>query len=324
MSDYTALDRAALSVEGPSAGSREARGSLALKALAALNAAGVVLALFSPLTPVATLLVLLFNVGAAVLVVLYLVVAIGLDRNRPWAVAALRPLLLLVAVVGGCTLVAGLIGGRIRIPFDVALAVWALLGPSDVKPAPRQSARSVGLVVMAVPMLALMLFALPLGSWGGQLDVHEADLQAALAVDCGPSGGGIPAEVTLHYDWSWRSAALLPSGTDIVVVGWTGADANGHPLYTIGDIPPNETGIYPALAGYPSTDMANAIAKETTASFRWAIVVEEQQLQPARIDLTLNRAPHLTLSGPQSMVVTASYIHDGVWRHDAQKVTCNW
>jgi hypothetical protein len=323
MTDFSALDRAALSVEGPSSGSREARGSIALKVLAALNIVGVLIAFFPGSTPVATLLVFLFNLGAASLAVVYLVVAFNLDRNKPWAAATLPLLLVLIAVAGAYGLYTGLTGGRFRIPFDIVLAVWALLARSDVKPAPRQSAGSVGLVVATVPMLALMLFAVPLGGWGGQLDVHEPDLQGALAVDCGASGSGVPAEVDLHYDWSWRSSALLPSGTDIVVIGWTGADADGHPLYTIGDIPPDGTGVFPGLAGYPSTDMANVIARETTGSFRWAIFVDQQQLQPARIELTLRRARD-SPPGPQPLVITATYIHDGLWRHDAAKVTCSW
>jgi hypothetical protein len=328
MSDFAALDRAALSVEGPSAGSREARGSLALKALAALNVIGVLIAFFPGTTPVATLLVVLFNLGAAALAVVYLVVAFNLDRNRPWAAAALRPLLVLIVVAGAYSLYTGFTGGKFRMPFDVVLAGWALFGRSDVKPAPNQTPRSVALVAGAVPLLALMLFALPLGGWGGQLDVHEPDLDAALAVQCGTGSGvtsasGVPAEIGLHYNWSWRSTGVLPSGTDIVVIGWTGADADGHPLYTIGDIPGDGTGIFPGLAGYPSTDMANDIAHETNGSFRWAIVVDQQQLQPAEIDLKLRRARE-SPPGPQPLVITATYIHAGLWRHGAPSVTCSW
>ena len=257
MSDFAALDRAAHSVEGPSAGSREARGSLALKALAALNMAGVILALFSPKTPVAMLLVLLFNVGAAFLAVAYLGVAIGLDRNRSWAIAALRPLLVLVVAVGSCTLVAGLVGGRIRIPFDVAIAVWALLAPTDVKPFPRLSLRSIGLVAVTVPLFSLMLFAQPLGDWGGSLDVHEPDLQATLQVDCGTAGSGsagssLPPTIALRYDWSWTSGTVLPSGTDIIVIGWTGTDADGHPLYVVKTIPDTGPGCIPASPAIPA------------------------------------------------------------------------
>lgn len=327
MTDFATLDRTAL-VEGPSEGSREARGSLALKALAALNMAGVVLALFSPKTPVATLIVLLFNVGAAFLALVYFAVAIGLDRNRSWAIAALRPLLILVAAVGCCTLVAGFAGGRIRIPFDVAIALWALLAPTDVKPFPKLSPRSVGLVAATVPLFSLMLFAEPLGGWGGALDVHQPDLQASLQVDCpapgsGSAGSSLPATIALRYDWSWGSATMLPSGTDIVVLGWSGADAGGHPLYVVKDIPAAGGGVYAGLTGYPSTEMADVIARESGGSFRWAIPLDEQQLAPGRIDLTLRLARDAP-QGPQPLVVTATYIHDGIWRADAPKITCSW
>ena len=328
MTDFATLDRTALSVEGPSEGSREARGSLGLKALAALNMAGVVLALFSPKTPVATLLVLLFNVGAAFLAFVYLVVAVGLDRNRSWAIAALRPLLILVAAVGCCTLVAGFAGGRIRIPFDVAVAVWVLLAPTDVKPFPKLSPRSLGLVAATLPLFSLMLFAQPLGDWGGTLDVHQPDLQGRLQVECGAAGSGsagssLPATITLRYDWSWKSTTMLPSGTDIVVVGWTGADADGHPLYVVKTIPDPGAGVHAGLTGYPSTVMADAIARESGGSFRWAMPLDEQHLAPGRIDLTLRLARDAP-QGPQPLVVTATYVHDGIWRADAAKVTCSW
>jgi len=323
MSDFSALDRAALSIEGPSSASREGRGSLALKALAALNIAGVVLALFAPLTPVSTLLTLLFNLGAAVLAIVYLVVAIGLDRNRPWAVAALRPLLALVAVAGVCTLIAGFAEGRIRLPFDVLLAVWPLLRRTDFTPFPKLSMRSIGLVAATVPLFSLMLFSDSLGGWGGAFDVHQPDLQAAAQVDCGAAGAGPPATITIRYDWSWTSATVLPSGTDIVVIGWTGTDADGHPLYVVKEIPDEATGIHAGLAGYPSTAMADVIAHETGGSFRWALPLDEQQLRPGQIQLTL-RLAHAAPSGPQPLVVSATYIHEGLWRADAAHITCSW
>ncbi|HEY4228447.1 MAG TPA: hypothetical protein VGM49_08910 [Candidatus Limnocylindrales bacterium] len=323
MTDFAALDRAALAAEGPSSGSMEARASLALKILATLNLAGVLIAFFPGTTPVAALLVVLFNVGAAGLAVLYVFEAIGLDRNRDWAIAALRPLLILIIVAGVYGFVASVVSGKVRLPFDVVLATWALLGRRDAKGATRQSSRSFAVVGESVPLLAMLVFALPLGGWGGALDVHEADLQPALAVDCGSAGAGLPATISLRYDWSWSSSALLPSGTDIVVVGWNGTDADGHPLYTIGDIPDDATGIFPGLAGYPSTVMADAIAHETAASFRWAIQLDQQRLRPSRIDLDLRRA-RVAPTGAQPLVITASYIHSGIWRHDVIPITCTW
>jgi len=323
MTDFAALDRAALATEGPSSGSMEGRASLALKILATLNLAGVLIAFFPGTTPVAALLVVLFNVAAAGLAVLYVVESIGLDRNRDWAIAALRPLLVLVIVAGVYGFISSIVSGRIRLPFDVVLATWALLGPRDGKGSTKQSPRSVAVIGTSVPLLAMLVFALPLGGWGGQLDVHEADLQPQLAVDCGAPGSGPPATISLRYDWSWRSSGLLPSGTDIVVIGWNGADRDGHPLYTIGDIPDDAPGIFPGLAGYPSTVMADAIAHETAASFRWAIQLDQQRLQPSTIVLGLRRAREAP-SGPQPLEITASYIHSGLWRHDVTPITCTW
>jgi hypothetical protein len=323
MSDFAVLDRAALGTEGPSDGTREARGSLALKGLAILNVGGVILALFQGTTPVATLLVALFNLGAALLVAVYVVEAFALDRNRPWAIAALRPLLVLIAITGTYTFVTGVAAGRNRIPFDVVLAVWALFGPSDARWAPRATSRTIGLIVGAVPMLALMAFAAPLGAWGGALDVHEENLVGAVAADCPVAGAGPPDVITVHFDWSWRSSVLLPSGNDVVVIVWTGVDSDGHPLYTIEDIPSAAAGINAGFAGYPSTEMADAIAHETAASFRWQVQLDRQQLMPSRVELVLRRVRQ-SPPGPNPLVITATYVHAGLWRHDAPKVTCSW
>ena len=322
MTDFAA-HRLALAEEGPSPGSREWRGSLALKGLALLNGAGVILALFSPLTPVPTLLTLLFNLGAALLTVVYIAVAFSLDHNRPWAVSALRPILILVALAGVGTVIADAAEGHIRLPFDVVLAAWPLFRPSDVHPFPKVVPRSIGIVVATVPMFALMLFAHPLGDWGGALDVHQADLQASLTVDCPAPGSGPPANLTITYDWSWKSGTILPSGTDIIVTGWTGTDSGGHPLYVVDSIPDDGTGIHAGLAGYPSTDLANVIARETGGSFRWAMPLDEQQLAAGHIELTLRRA-QAAPQGPQPLVVSMTYVHEGVWREDAPKVTCSW
>jgi hypothetical protein len=207
----------------------------------------------------------------------------------------------------------------------VVLAIWALFGPSDARWVPRATRRTIGLVVGAVPMLALMAFAAPLGAWGGALDVHEENLVGAVAADCPATatGSGLPDVITVHYDWSWRSSVLLPSGNDVVVIGWTGADSDGHPLYTIEDIPSAAAGINAGFAGDPSTEMADAIAHETAASFRWQVQLDRQQLLPSRVELVLRRV-RPSPPGPNPLVISATYIHAGLWRHDAPKVTCSW
>jgi len=323
MTQSADIVRPAIETEGPRSGSLEARASLALKILAALGVFGVVLAMFPGTVPVSTLLAVMVNGAAAALAAVYVAEAVGLDRRRPWAVAAARPLLVVIAASGLYSALVASGEGRIRVPFDVGLAIWAWLGAPDATPIASQERRSVSSVGAAVAFVALMSFGQQLFGWGGLLDVHEPDLRASIAADCGAPGAGPPETITFAYDWAWRSGGLLPSGTDIVVVGWTGADAEGHPLYVIAEIPESGPGISPAFGGYPSTPMAGQVAKESTASFRWGIDLSRQELKPGRIALQLMRAREIP-PGPNALTITATYVHLGLWRHDAPRVICSW
>ena len=323
MTDFETIRRTAFEIEGPREGSLEGRASVALKILAVLGFSGVVLAMFPAKTPVATLLTVAFNIAAAALASILLGVAVGLDRRRPWAAAVARPLLVLLIVFGVATMAVAWSEGLIRIPFDVGLAAWALLGPADVTPVARQERRSVALAGAALLALAVMLSSKQLFSWGGVFDVHEPDLRVALAADCTTAGTSLPGRITLTYEWSWTSTAPLPSGTDIVVIGWTGADALGRPLYVIDSIPDSGTGVYSGRTGYPSTPMADEVARESQGSFRWALPLDEQQFAPGRIELLLRLARDAP-EGPAPLTITATYVHLGIWRHAAATVTCAW
>ncbi|MBI2780371.1 MAG: hypothetical protein HYX55_01075 [Chloroflexi bacterium] len=321
-SDFARARRIA-ELEGLNPGSLEARASIGLKILAVMNIGGVVLAMFPGVAQVSTLFVVTFNTAGGLLAVVYLAGAFGLDRRRPWAIAAVRPLLGVIAVAGTLQVLAWFTDGRIRIPFDVAIAGWAFLGPANARPIAGQQARSIAAVGTSAALAAVMVFGPQLFGWGGLVDVHPPDLSAAVTADCGDPAAGPPQHMTLGYDWSWRSAALLPNGADIVVLGWTGADPQGRPLYLIDTIPGSASGVYSGLAGYPSTDMATAIGKESEGSFRWAIELGEQKFAPGHIELQLVR-PREAPAGRSSVKITASYIHLGLWRKDAATVTCSW
>ena len=321
-SDFAKARRIA-ELEGLHPGSLEARASIGLKILAVFNIGGVVLAMFPGVAQVSTLFVVTFNFAGGVLAIVYLATAFALDRRVPWAVAAVRPLLVVIAVAGTLQALAWFTDGRIRIPFDVAIAVWALLGPPNARPIASTQARSVMTVGMSAALAAVMIFGPQLFGWGGLVDVHDPDLTAAVTVNCGAAGAGPPEHMTLVYDWSWRSAAVLPNGADIVVLGWTGADPQGRPLYLIDQIPGSSSGVYSGLAGYPSTDMATEVGKESEGSFRWAIELGEQKFAPGHLELQLVR-PREAPAGSSSVKVTATYVHLGLWRKDAPTVTCSW
>ena len=220
MTNVPSRMRAEVEIERPAAGSLEARASLALKLLAAINAVGVILAMFSPLVPVSNLFAVAFGAAGAGLAVLYVVVARALDRRRPWAVTAVRPLLVCLVVSGGYSVLVTAFGwGTSRVPFEGILAVWALLGRRDATLSGGEGRKAVALVLGAVALLATMAFAQPIFGWGGFVDVHERDLDATLTVECGDAGAGMPDGIVIRYDWSWRYQSPYPNERDIIVIG---------------------------------------------------------------------------------------------------------
>ncbi len=317
--------RPPLEVEGPDTSTLEGRASLGLKALAALNAFGVILAFFPPPVPPARLLGVTFNMASALLVVLMLVEARGIDRLRPWAIAAVRPFLLVLGAAGAYTFVVAVLDGRFRIPLDVGIAIWALLAAPHVSPRPRLEARSLGLVTSAVGLSAVMLFSLPLFDWGGTFDVKPSDLRTSVSVDCGTAtpDGLVPETITITYDWSWTSGSPLPDGLDAFVLGWTGDDAEGRPLYLIGRTPDTLPGVYSGRAGVPSRQMKERVAEESRGSWNWGIELDERGHAAGQLVIQLDRAQTST-PDPQPLVVKATYIHLGVWRQDVEPVTCAW
>jgi hypothetical protein len=234
-----------IEIEGPDQGSLEGRASLGLKALAALNGFGVILAFFPPPVPPARLLTVSFNLASLLLVVLMLVEARGLDRLRPWAIAAVRPFLVVIGLAGLYVFVTSILAGKVRIPLDVGVAVWALLAGPHVTPRPGLGAKSLALSSAAFGLSALMLFSQPLFDWGGVVDVKAPDLRTSMSVDCGTAApdGTVPEVIKITYDWSWTSSSPLPDGLDAFVVGWTGDDGEGRPLYLLGVTPDTEPGV---------------------------------------------------------------------------------
>jgi hypothetical protein len=265
----------------------------------------------------------MFNLAAGALAVIYVLEARGLDRRRPWAIALVRPLLLLIAAIGAYSIVVAFGSGRTLLPFDLGLAAWAWLGPRDLAEHARWDRRTIAGLGAAVPLTLSMAFGSQLFAWGGAFDVHEPDLRASLHVDCGPPGSGPPSSIAMSYDWAWTSTSPLPSGLDIVVVGWTGVDEQGRPLYVLDETPEPGGGIHPGLRDYPSLAMADDVAKESRGSWQWGIQLSEQRLAPARFEAQLLRT-HDVGPGQKTLVVKASYVHLGQWRHDATAVTCTW
>lgn len=317
------LDRTDPDLLKPPSGSFEARASLVFRFLAFLAIGGTVLAQFPPAVLVSNLQSTAFSLFSLVLGVLYIAEWRGIDRRRPWAIAALRPLLIVAGLAGIGIVLVGAAEGHIRLPFEAVAVLWVWLAPRAYPSVPRLGSRGASLAFATAALLALILAARPLFGWGGAFDVHAADLVATVTVDCGAPGAGPPATIRLTYDWSWTSSSPLANGVDVVVLGWTGADTTGRPLYVLDNLVSSGTGVYPGLGGYPSLEMADQIGAESRGSFRWGIKLPEQQYGPGRIVVDLRRAVTAP-SQPEPLVIKGTYVHLGVWRHDGAAATCSW
>jgi hypothetical protein len=320
----------------------EHRAMLAFRALAAIYVVGIVLAFFPEPDTISLLLALTFNAAALVLAITYYVIQRGLRYLQPWAVAVARPVLILIILEDLAVLVMSVAEGRIRLPIATVIAGWALLGRAGVKPIPWPRVFSWVVLGLAAPMLAVLVFARPLFGWGGVLDVQQRDLVARVTASCAATGdtaggttagganaGGAaatagvpPSTIRLTYDWAWRKGTPVPSGLDVVVIGWTGDDAQGRPLYLLGPSLPTPAGIYDGRRRFPSLEMGNAVAAQSRGSWQWGIELDEFGIQPGRIEVDLQRAREAT-PGSQPLRIMVSYVHLGLWHVD-EPVTCSW
>ena len=323
MTAWAGSDGSGAEMEGPRPGSLESRASLALKILAGVNAAGIILAIIPGTIPSSELQAVAFHVASGALAVLYVVVAWALDRRQHWAVSAIRPLLLLLLVWGAYTFVSALAVGALRIPFTAFAASWALFGPADRKPLPKLSGRGGAVLVASAALIAMVLAGPRVFGWGGFFDVHERDLSASLVVDCGTPGAALPERIAIAYTWSWSGSTLLANEDDAVVIGWDGDDAGGHPLYVLDDTPEAGDGISLGTAGGVSATMLDEAAGHWRGSLHWVIDLSVRGIRPGRVELVLRRAAEQPPE-PEPLTVGASYIHVGVWRNDASAVTCSW
>lgn len=308
----------------------EHRAMVAFRALAAIYLGGIILALFPEPRTVSLLLILAFNGAALILALLYLLIARGLHTLQRWAVSIARPVLIMVIVEDLASIAGGLMEARLRgLPVATVLAGWALLGPAGVRPVPWPRVFGGTVLALVAPMLAALVFTHQVFGWGGALDVRPSDITPSVVASCGPPGGnpGVapgdpPDQIHVTYDWSWKKSSPVPSGLDIVVIGWTGEDAQGRPLYLFGRGGQTGPGIHDGRRAYPSLEMGNAIAAESGGSRQWGIELDEQGLKPGRIEVDLDRAREVS-PGSEPLRLMISYVHLGLWRVDVA-LTCEW
>jgi hypothetical protein len=307
----------------PAQASLEERASLALKILAVLNAGGILLAAIPALVESSALQGVVFNVASGALALLYVLVARGLDRGRPWAVSTIRPLLWLMAVWGAFTFTSAFIGGAFRIPLPLLAAGYALIFSANRWRLTRLTIGGGAIMAMTAALIVMELVSQPLFSWGGYFDVHEPDLNASLTVDCGTNGAGLPQNITVSYEWSWSLTTLLPNGEDQLMIGWNGDGVDGHPLYVIAALPDTASGIKLGVSNGVSRDMARAAAAQWRGTYMWRLDLGTLDYRTERIELVLVRTTAQP-SQPAHLDVGASYVHLGVWQSNAPTVTCSW
>jgi len=297
------------------------RASLTLKVLAVIYVLGIIFAGLPGAVPTSLFETVAFNLFAAALAVLYVLVARALDQGRPWAVSAIRPLLWLLVVWGAYTFVSLLLAGKFRIPTTMLVAGLALFMPADDWPAMRLSVRGGGVFVMVAALCGLQTASPSLLGWGGYFDVHESDLNAALVVDCGTAGP--PEQLVISYEWSWSRTTLLPNDEDQIVIGWNGDGADGRPMYVAIDLPDQSDGVYLGVSSGASGPMASQVAATWRGVFMMRLDLHKLEIRPGRIEAVLVRTAAQP-SEQQRLTLGAAYIHSGVWRKDVPTVTCSW
>lgn len=153
--------------------------------------------------------------GPIVLMLVMFAAAFGLAQRAVWAIAAMTPLLYLLAVSGVISFVLALTRSTFEIPLGLILAIWALRAP------PARATGSVGAVAAAVVAVAVTaaLWVLPaevLLRPGGPLIVDATALQPSLEVICTPSVGVDPSTVQVRYDWRWLRGEPWSGGHDVI------------------------------------------------------------------------------------------------------------
>lgn len=312
---------------GPTPGARprrtlEERGRLTLLLIAGfIGVIGIVVSAYGTGTPQTTtgLVRLGLVVTVALVVVVYVIEARGLSALRPWAVAAIRPILLVEILLDLIDVAMGLGQGRLNVPVVTVLAIWALRGRPAVVPVPRLDRRGAAMVVGTIVVAGAVIGVDPVLRPGGLLDVGQDSLTTSLSIDC-PGGRLPPGDLTVTYRWNWAHAALIADGDDAIVIRWSGQDENGQDPYVVKDMPVTSTGVYPGWSDEMSTGLVQDLANEVPGASNWGIELAEQGYAPGEVRVVLQRASSTPSDGP--VTVDATYIHEGVWRTVPTELSC--
>ena len=286
-----------------------------------MYAAGIIFAGIPGAVPASLLEIVAVNAINLGLALLFVLVALALDRGHAWAAWIIRPLLALLLVYGAYVFVTQLMGGLTRIPTTMIAAGIALLLPATEWAPTRLTAKGGVVLVLVAALCVVQTVSRPVFGWGGYLDVHQADLQPRLSVDCGT--GAPPDRLVITYEWSWANGALLPNDEDQVVIGWNGDGTDGRPMYTAIGLPAQRDGFYIGISSGASGPMAGQVAATWRGVFLTRLDLHRLEYRPGVIEAELTRT-RAQAAAQQTLTIGASYIHAGVWRSDVPTITCTW
>lgn len=262
-------------------------------------------------------------IPAAFEAVMPFVMLYGVAGRRPWALAALTPVLVILIVEGVVSSIVALGHSSIQVPIGTLLGIWVLNAPPEHRRTGADPSRfSISALVVVVLFLAGPLGPLAgnavLGA-GGLLN-RPADLETTLTLDCGPRTGAPPETISMTYHWSWLRTEPFATGTDQVSIRWLD-DADGGVIGWELD--------QPDLSGAGAYE-ANVDDPETTIVFGTELATG--QAQPQDIRLVFRRViPDQPESG--GFEIRSRYLHgpdsvestfsSGLWDVKDQEA-CTW
>ncbi len=278
---------------------REYRAALTFLTTAAFAAVAALAALIGWLVPPAAQF--LAVLGSTATAVALLVGSIGLATGRPWATAAMTPILWILIVAHAISFLRALDRGALEIPITGLLALWSLAAaPRRTSAAPRHTATSavlVGAIAVTAAWPAVTDLAL---RPGGPLIVPAEALVPNLRVDgaCQAVGGpGAPPEsAEIVFGWSWTREPL-PAGFDAIVIEWFTQRGDGLSGYGLAGTSAGSRGIWEANRW--TGDNPGVIL---------GVDLGIERDEPAAVRVSLSR-PHAAPTQHGSIEVYARYLH---------------
>jgi hypothetical protein len=247
----------------------------------------------------------------------------GVAGRRPWALAALTPVLWILIVEGIVSSIVALGHSNLQIPIGTLLGIWVLRAP----PEHRSTGAAPARFSIASLVIVVLFLAGPIGPVAGNAFLRAggflnrpADLETSLTIDCGPGAGSPPETISLTYHWSWRRTEPFATGSDRVSIRWLDEADSGVIGYELDQPDLSGSGAYEANVDDPQTtivfgtDLAKSQAQPQDIRLVFRRVIPDQ---PGSGGFEVRSR---YLHGPDSVASTFS---SGLWDVKDQQ-TCTW